>query len=100
MATFKKGDSLDILAPEGVTVTEAVIVEKPNNYSGNGALVLWFFLFFIVIWLIMWSLNPAFAQIKDVNGQATGIQNNWIVLIASLILALILVFIIWAFRRC
>ena len=56
-------------------------------------MIMWFIVFTVLFWLILYSLKPSFVLQKD-NNQADITK----VLLASVIAALILIFIIWLLK--
>jgi len=96
MATLEAAP-LSTLAPTPVVVVE----QKPvvyNMTSGWGALILWFIIIAVITWFILYSLRPTWVQRKDSNGQPTGAIDAGRVLLASIVIALIIVIIVWLIR--
>lgn len=59
------------------------------GYSSLGWAVLWFVIIAVIVWLIIFSLKPAWALNED------GDVDTGKVLLASIVIALIIVIIIW-----
>lgn len=59
------------------------------GYSSLGWAVLWFIIIAVIVWLIIFSLKPAWALNED------GDVDTGKVLLASIVIALIIVIIIW-----
>jgi small-conductance mechanosensitive channel len=64
-----------------------------TNWGWFGMLLLWFVIFAVIIWLILYSLKPAFVLRPGTTDVDTGR-----VLLFSIIAALILVIIVWLIR--
>nr|QBK91901.1 MAG: membrane protein [Pithovirus LCPAC304] len=60
-----------------------------HGYSSIGWAVLWFIIIAVIVWLIIFSLKPAWALNED------GDVDTGKVLLASIVIALIIVIIIW-----
>lgn len=60
-----------------------------HGYSSLGWAVLWFIIIAIIVWLIVYSLKPAWALNED------GDVDTGKVLLASIVIALIIVIIVW-----
>ena len=79
-----------------------IIEEKQVSYTmtnGWGALILWFIIIAVIAWFILYSLRPTFVQTKDpVTGQPTGEIDAGRVLLASIVIALVIIIIIWLIR--
>ena len=96
MATLQ-AQPLSALAATPVVIIE----EKPvvyNMTSGWGALVLWFIIIAVIAWFILYSLRPTWVQTKDAQGLATGNIDAGRVLLASVVIALIVVIIVFLIR--
>lgn len=63
------------------------------SWSWVATMIMWFIVFTVLFWLILYSLKPSFVLQKD-NNQADTAK----VLLASVIAALILIFIIWLLK--
>lgn len=59
------------------------------GYSSLGWAVLWFIIIAVIVWLIIFSLKPAWALNED------GDVDTGKVLLASIVIALIIIIIIW-----
>ena len=66
--------------------------------GGLASLVLWFIIIFVVIWFILWLTKPAAVQTRNPDGTLTGNIDAGKVLVASLVIALIIIILIWLFR--
>lgn len=67
-----------------------------SGYCMNGsvgALIVWFFLIFIVTWLLLYALKPQFVINKE-----TGEIDYGKVLLAAAVVALIIIIIIWLIK--
>lgn len=64
-----------------------------NMWYGIGGFVLWFIIIGIVTWLVIYSLKPSW-----VINQSTGQVDTAKVLLASIIIALIIVIICWLIK--
>ena len=60
-----------------------------HGYSSIGWAVLWFIIIAVIVWLIIFSLKPAWALDEDGN------VDTGKVLLASIVIALIIVIIVW-----
>lgn len=60
-----------------------------HGYSSVGWAVLWFIIIAVIVWLIIFSLKPAWALDEDGN------VDTGKVLLASIVLALIIVIVVW-----
>jgi len=60
-----------------------------HGYSSVGWAVLWFIIIAVIVWLIIFSLKPAWALDEDGN------VDTGKVLLASVVLALIIVIVVW-----
>lgn len=66
--------------------------------GGFGNFVLWFVIIFVIIWFIMWLTKPAAVQTRNPDGSLTGNIDAGKVLVASLVIALIIIVLVWLFR--
>jgi len=60
-----------------------------HGYSSLGWAVLWFLIIAVIVWLIIFSLKPAWALNED------GDVDTGKVLLASIVLALVIIIIVW-----
>jgi len=61
-------------------------------------IILWFIIISIIAWIVLWSWKPTFVQQVDSQGNATGEPDGAKVLIASIIigvLGIILIYLLW-----
>lgn len=82
-------------------MTEAIVV-RPVGYnvtSGWGALVLWFIIIAVITWFILYSLRPTWVQQRGEGGLPNGQVDAGRVLLASVVIALVIVLIIWLLRN-
>ena len=68
--------------------------------SGNNW---WFYLFWflvigIIVWFLLFALNPDFVQKEDDDGNATGEVDQGKVLLWAVIISLIAIFLVWVFH--
>lgn len=98
MATVAQPQPIASLAPNPV-VAEAVVVPVGYNVaSGWGALVLWFIIVAVIVWFILYSLRPTWVQQRGEGGLPNGQVDAGRVLLASVVIALVVVLIIWLLR--
>jgi len=64
-----------------------------NMWSGVGAFFLWFIILTVVLWLILYSLKPSWVLKPNSQEVDTGK-----VLLASIIIALIIVVVVWLIK--
>ena len=60
-----------------------------HGYSSIGWAVLWFIIIAVIVWLIIFSLKPAWALDEEAN------VDTGKVLLASIVIALIIVIVVW-----
>lgn len=68
-----------------------------------GSLLLWFFIVAVIAWFILYTMKPEAIQKRNAAGVATGEVDWGRLLIASIIIALVVVLFIWLIRaanRC
>lgn len=68
--------------------------------GGIGNLILWFLVIAVIVWFILWAWKPKAVQRLTPSGEPTGEVDPGRVLVASIIIALIIVVIIWLIKSC
>jgi hypothetical protein len=68
---------------------------KTYSLVGIGNLLLWFFVLAVIIWFILWTVKPKLVQKLTPNGDPTNTVDPGKVLIASIVIALIIMVIFW-----
>lgn len=74
-----------------------VVTRDPVGYSltgGLGAAIFWFIIIAVITYLILYSTNPNFVR------NSSGEPDPGKILLASVIIALIIVVIIWLIKSC
>lgn len=66
--------------------------------SGWWFYLFWFLIIGIIVWFLLFSLNPDFVQKTECDDEPTGEVDNGKVLLWAVIIALIAVFLVWVFR--
>lgn len=64
--------------------------------DGLGAAIFWFIIIAVVAYLILFSTNPNFVR----KGDGSGAADPGKVLLASIVIALIIVVILWLIKSC
>lgn len=88
------GSPISELEPRTKTV---VVTRDPVGYSltgGLGAAIFWFIIIGVIAYLILYSTNPSFVR------KANGDPDPGKILLASAVIALIIVVIIWLIKSC
>lgn len=71
---------------------------KQSSYGmsgGVGALIIWFFVIFIVTWLVLYALKPSL--VMKPNGKEVDTGR---VLLGAAIISLVIIIIVWLFKGC
>jgi hypothetical protein len=97
--------SCAVVSSEQTKVVAPVIATNSGGFCGSaiGGLLLWFFIIAVITWFILYMLKPEAIQKRNAAGVATGEVDWGRLLIASIIIALIIVLFIWLIRsanRC
>ena len=77
------------------------IVRRPNPQDGNFLnLLIWFLLISVAVYLFLfYLLNPTILQTQDATGSHTGNADAAKTLLASIIIAIFIVFAIYIFKN-
>ena len=62
-------------------------------------LLVWFLVTAILAYVILYSWNPVYLQKKDVMGKPTGVSDPVSTIIASVVIGLIVLLIVWFVQR-
>jgi hypothetical protein len=97
---------LSTLEYEGIEPRTSTVVVKQEGgryghhhhggegfFAGIGAFIMWFAILTIFIWLIIYSLRPGW-----VLNRGTNTVNTAVVLLASIIIALVIILILWLIK--
>jgi large-conductance mechanosensitive channel len=69
------------------------------HYGGNFVTALvWFVIIAVIVWLLIAAIKPEWAVKKDNNGDPTDEVNHGRAMFAALLVALVVVVVVWAFR--
>lgn len=72
--------------------------EHHHHRSGWWFFLFWFLVIGIIVWFLLFALNPDFVQETDHRDQPTGELDQGKALLWAVIIALIAIFLIWIFR--
>jgi heme/copper-type cytochrome/quinol oxidase subunit 2 len=72
-----------------------------EGYHGShwGQLLLWWLIIAVIVWIILYAVNPTWVQITDSEGDATGERDFGKLLVLSVIISVIIVlllFLLWS----
>ena len=99
VSVYQKTDIVSVPAANSMPY-QAGVAEQSQNSSygmggGVGALIVWFFIIFVVSWLVLYALKPSFVLKKGTREIDTGK-----VLLSAAIISLIIIILIWLIKGC
>lgn len=67
----------------------------PRRHMSMGMIILWFFIIAVIAWVILYFWKPQMVQTTPVNGVSTGVIDYGKLLLASVVIAVLILLIVW-----